>query len=322
MDVHRLAGRIAAGIGFALLSAAAFAQYPSRPVHLFVPNPPGGATDTLARLIAPRLAESLGQPVLVENRPGSNGNLATETVGRSAPDGLTLLLAADAQIVISPHLYSMTVDPLKDLVPVASLANTQFMLVENGSLPPKNLQEFIDYARHAKPSLAYASIGNGSQHQLAMEMLKARAGIDMVHVPYKGGGPAMLALLSGEVAAMFGGNSVSGQVKSGKVRALATSGHKRVAAYPDVPALNELYPGLEVTPWLGLFAPAGVAPAVLAKLRTEVGKLLAEPQMRQGLGKLGGMEPFVLTPEEFTALVRADYAKYGEVVKAAGIRVD
>ncbi len=321
MKPHRILCR-ALALCFALSACLASAQYPSRPVRMFVPNPPGGATDTLARLVAPRLAESLGQPLLVENRPGSNGNLATETVGKAAADGLTLLLCADAQIVISPHLYSMSIDPLKDLVPVASLVSTQFMLVQNATLPPKNLQEFIDYARRAKPSLAYASIGNGSQHQLAMEMLKARAGLDMVHVPYKGGGPAMLALLSGEIAAMFGGNSVSGQIKAGKVRALATSGRKRIAAYPDVPALNELYPGLEVTPWLGIFAPAAVPAGVLARLRTETGKLLADPQMRQNFAKLGGMEPFVTTPEEFASLVRSDYAKYGEVVKAAGIRVD
>jgi len=321
MKPHRIV-RSALALSLTLIASVASAQYPSRPVRMFVPNPPGGATDTLARIVAPRLSESLGQPVLVENRPGSNGNLATETVGKAAPDGLTLLLCADAQIVVSPHLYSMTIDPLKDLVPVSSLVNTHFMLVENASLPPKNLQEFIAYARRAKPSLAYASIGNGSQHQLAMEMLKTRAGLDMVHVPYKGGGPAMLALLAGDVAVMFGGNSVSGQVKAGKVRALATSGHKRIPAYPEVPALNELYPGLEVTPWLGIFAPAGVPAAVLARLRTETGRLLADPQMRQNFAKLGGMEPFVTTAEEFSALVRSDYAKYGEVVKAAGIRVD
>ena len=318
-----LAGlRAIALVCFALFVSTAWAQYPSRLVRIIVPNPPGGATDTLARLFAPRLSEALGQPVIVENRSGSNGNLATETVARAAPDGYTLLLAADAQIVISPHLYSMTVDTLKDLAPIASLVSTQFILVAGASLPVKNLKEFIEYARRAKPSLAYASIGNGSQHHLAMEMLKTRAGVDMVHVPYKGGGPAMVALLSGEVAAMFGGNSVAGQIKAGKVRALAAAGHKRSAAYPDIPTLNEFYPGLEVTPWLGMFAPAGVPVAVLSRLRSETNRLIADADMRQKIGKLGGMELYAMTPEQFTALIRAEHAKYGEVVKAVGVKVD
>jgi tripartite-type tricarboxylate transporter receptor subunit TctC len=302
---------------------SANAQYPSRPVRLFVPNPPGGATDTLARVFAPKLAEALGQPVIVENRPGSNGNLAMEATARAAPDGYTLLLCADAQIVIGPHLYAkMPLDTLKDLDPVATLVNTQMVLSVSPALPVRNLQEFVDYARRANPPLAYASIGNGSQHHLVMEMLKSRAGIDLLHVPFKGGGPATIAILAGEVSVMFGGNSVAGHIKSGKLRALAVAGNKRSASYPDLPRLSELYPDLEVTPWLAVFAPAGTGAPVLQRLRSETSKLLADSEMRERIRNLGGLEPYVTTPEEFAAQLRTEHAKYGQIVKAAGAKVD
>ena len=308
---------------FLFACSAAWAQYPSRPIRLFVPNPPGGATDTLARVVAPKLAEGLGQPVFVENRPGSNGNLAMEASARAAPDGYTLLLCADAQIVIGPHLYAhMPIDTLKDLDPVATLVNTQMLLAVNPSLPVRDLREFLDYAQRANPPLAYASIGNGSQHHLVMEMLKARAGIDLLHVPFKGGGPATVAILSGEVQAMFGGNSVSGHIKSGKLRALAVAGKKRSAAYPDLPRLSEFYPDLEVTPWLALFAPAGTPAAILLKLRGETNRLLTDEELRGRIRNVGGLEPYVTTPEEFAAQLRSEYAKYGEIVKAVGAKVD
>src|SRR5262245_49447811 len=185
------------GLGCTIAEAQ---QYPSRPIRLLVPNPPGGATDNLARVIAPRLGELLGQTVVVDNRPGSNGNLSTEATVRATPDGHTLLLGQDSQIVISPHLYrSLPFDTLKDLTPLASLVSTQMLLAVHPSLPVKNPQEFVDYARRANPPLVYASIGNGSQHHLAMEMLKARTGINLVHVPYKGGGQALVAILGEEV---------------------------------------------------------------------------------------------------------------------------
>jgi tripartite-type tricarboxylate transporter receptor subunit TctC len=174
----------------------------------------------VARVIAPQLGERLGQPIIVENRPGANGNLAMEVVAKAAPDGYTLLLGADAQIVINPHFYpNLPFDTMKDLVPVASVVNTNMVLAVNPALPVKNLQEFIDYARNAKPPLAYGSIGNGSQHHLVMEMLKQRAQIDLLHVPFKGGGPATMALIAGEISAAFGGNSVTSHVRAGKLRA-------------------------------------------------------------------------------------------------------
>jgi tripartite-type tricarboxylate transporter receptor subunit TctC len=306
-----------------LLTASAWAQYPSRSIRLLVPNPPGGATDTIARVVAPGLGEALGQPVVVENRPGSNGNLSSELAARAAPDGYTLLLGQDSQIVISPHLYpKLPVDTLRDLAPVATLVTTQMVLAVNPALPAKSLQEFVELAKRAQPPLAYASIGSGSQHHLTMEMLKIRAGIELVHVPYKGGGPATLALLAGDVPVMFGGNSVTAHIKAGRLRGLAVAGRKRSAAFPDLPTLAEFYPGLEVTAWIGIFAPAGVPATILSRLHGEINRLLETPALRDKVLGVGGLEPFVSTPEEFAALIRAEYAKYGEVVKATGVKID
>jgi tripartite-type tricarboxylate transporter receptor subunit TctC len=311
-----------AALAFALFCRAASAQtYPARPIRLLVPNPPGGATDNLARVVAPKLGELLGQTIVVDNRPGSNGNLSTEATVRASPDGHTLLLGQDSQIVISPHLYrNLPFDTLKDLTPVASLVSTQMLLAVQPSLPVKNVRDFVDYARRANPPLAYASIGNGSQHHLAMEMLKAHTGINLLHVPYKGGGPALVAFLGGEVSAMFGGSSAAPHVRSGKLRALALAG-KRNPAYPDLPALSEFYPGVEVLPWLGLFAPVGLPGPVLGKVRSETSRLLADPATRERV--LGiSLDPFVTTPQEFAAFVRAEYKKYGEVVRAARVTID
>lgn len=295
--------------------------YPVRPIRMIVPNPPGGATDNLARVVAPKLAELLGQTVVVDNRPGSNGNLATEATVRSAPDGHTLLLGQDSQIVISPHLYrNLLFDTLRDLTPVASLVSTQMLLAVHPSLPVKSVPEFVEFARRASPPLAYASIGNGSQHHLAMEMLKTHAGINLLHVPYKGGGPALVALFAGEVTVMFGGSSAAPHVRSGKLRALALAG-KRNSAYPDLPALSEFYPGVELIPWLGLFAPVGLPAPVLGKVRMETGRLLADPATRERVQGIA-LDPYVTTPQGFAALVRAEHAKYGEVVRAARVKID
>jgi tripartite-type tricarboxylate transporter receptor subunit TctC len=315
--------RLIALLALCALAGAALAQYPSRPVRVLVPQPPGGANDTVARVIAPALGERLGQPIVVENRPGANGNLAMEVTTRAPADGYTLLLAADAQIVINPHFYpNLPFDTLKDLVPVASLVNTQMVLAVNPAVPAKNLQEFIDYAKRANPPLAYGSIGNGSQHHLVMEMLKQRARIDLLHVPFKGGGPATAALIAGDIAAAFGGNSVTGPARAGRIRPLAVAGKQRAAAFPDLPRLAEFYPGFEVTPWLALFAPAGVPGEVTTRLREATNALLADPATVEKIRRVGGLEPYRSTPEEFGALLRAEYAKYGEVVKAVGAKID
>jgi len=311
-------------IAFAVLfSAASSAQYPMRPIRLIVPIPPGGAPDISARVTGQRLAEIVGQPVVVENRPGSNGNIAMDLVAKSAPDGYTLGLLADSMITINPHLYkNMQTDPLKDLAPVASVVSNSWVLSVNPSVPVKDFREFIEYSRKVNPPLAYASGGNGSIHQMAMEMLKQRAGINLVHVPYKGGTPAATATVAGEVAAMFSGTSSAPQIKAGRLRALAVTGSQRSALFPELPTIAEFYPGYEVTIWLGLFAAAGTPEAVLARLHAGVNKVLAETEIRSKLNAAGGLEPYITTAPEFAALIRRDYDRYGKVVKDVGVKVD
>ena len=216
----------------------------------------------------------------------------------------------------------MPIDTLKDLTPIASLVSNQFVLSVNPALPVKTFLEFIDYARKSDPPLNYASGGNGSQHQITMEMLKARAGINLVHVPYRGGAPATTATMSGEVAAMFAGTSTAPQIKAGRLRALAVAGTKRLNTFPDLPAIGEVYPGFQNSIWLGLFGPAGLPEEVLTKLRSEIRKAQALPEVREKLGAGGGLEPFVTTPEEFAALIRRDYERFGKLIKDVGIKSD
>jgi tripartite-type tricarboxylate transporter receptor subunit TctC len=304
-------------------SAAALAQFPSRALSLIVPIPPGGAPDIAARVLAEKLALALGQAVVVENRVGANGNIASEIVARSAPDGHTMGLLADSQIAINPHLYSrMPLDTQRDLTPIHTVASNQFVLAVNAQLPVKNFQEFIELARKARPPLAYASGGNGSQHHLTMEMLKQRAGIDLLHVPYKGGAPAATATVAGETAAMWAGSSNAPQIRAGRLRALAVSGAKRSPQYPDLPTIGEFYPGFENSIWLGLFGPAAIPEAALARLRTEIRKALETPEVREKMNAAGGLDPYVIPPEEFLALIRRDHAKYAKVVKDLGIKLD
>jgi tripartite-type tricarboxylate transporter receptor subunit TctC len=306
-----------------LVSLHAWAQYPTRPIKLIVPIPPGGAPDISARIVGQRLAELLGQPVVVENRPGSNGNIAMELLAKAPPDGYTLALLADSMITINPHLYrEMQVDPLKDVLPVASVVSNAWVLSVNPKVPVKNFKEFVDYARRADPPLAYASGGNGSIHQMAMEMLKQRAGINLTHVPYKGGAPATTATVSGEVAAMFSGTSSAGQIKAGHLRALAVTGAERSKVFPELPTIGEFYPGYEVTIWLGLFTTAGTPEPVVSRLHAEVNRALGEPEVKRKLNAAGGLEPYPSTPAEFAALIRRDYDKYGKIVKDVGIKVD
>jgi tripartite-type tricarboxylate transporter receptor subunit TctC len=307
----------------ALAGSAAIAQYPAHPIKLIVPIPAGGAPDITARVVGQKLFELLGAAVIVENHPGSNGNIAGDLVAKSSPDGYTLLLGQDSLIAINPHLYAkMPFDPLKDLVPVATLVANQFVLAVNPALPVRNFQDFVAYARHASPTLAYASGGNGSQHHLSMELLKQRAGIDLLHVPFKGGAPATQATVAGDTAAMFAGTSNSAQIKAGKLRALAVTGARRSVEFPDLPTIAEFYPGYEVTIWLALFAPAGTPEPVLSRLRAAVAKALASPEVKEKFNTAGGMEAFVTTPDEFAALIRNDYDKYGRIVKGTGIKID
>jgi len=322
---------VAAGLTACLLALATagsvssvWAQsYPVRPIRLFVSFPPGGAADIVARAVGLPLSARLGQPVVVENRPGSNGNIAGEIVAHAAPDGYTLMLGNSALFGINPHLYSrMSIDPPKELLPVASLVSNALLLAANPALPPKNFRDFVEHARAARPPLFYASIGNGSEHHLAMELLKQQAEIDLTHVPYKGGGPAALGVMAGDVAAMFGGGSVNALVQSGKMRGLAISGGTRSPALPDLPAIAEFYPGYEVTLWQGLFAPIGTPPEIVQRLRTEVNAVLAAPDLGEKLSAAGSGDIYISTQAEFAARIRADYERYGKVISSIGLRVE
>jgi len=307
-----------------LCSLTAGAQtYPARPVKIIVTIPPGGAPDIVARVIGEKIGPSLGQPVVIENHPAANGNAAAAEVARAPADGYTLLLAADSLITINPHVYStMPIDTLKDLTPVQSLVSNQFVLSINPKLPPKNFQEFIEYAKKANPPLAYASGGNGSQHQLTMEMLKQRAGLNLVHVPYRGGAPATTATMSGETAAMFSGTSSAPQIRAGRLRALAVAGAKRAPAFPELPTIGEFYPGFQNQIWLGLFGPANMPADVLVRVRTEVRRALEAPDVKQKLANSGSLEPLLLSPQEFQALIDRDYERFGKLIREIGIKAD
>jgi tripartite-type tricarboxylate transporter receptor subunit TctC len=314
--------RAHAFLPFLFSATLAWAQFPSRPVTIIVPIPPGGAPDIAARVLADKLGQTLGQPVVVENRAGANGNIANELVAKAPADGYTLGLLADSQITINPHLYKMPIDTLRDLTPVSPVAVNQFVLTINPSLPVKTFPEFIEYARKANPPLAYASGGNGSQHHLTMEMLKQRAGIQLLHVPYKGGAPAAAATVAGDTVAMWSGSSNAPQIKAGRLRPLAVSGAKRSPQYPDLPTISEFYPGFENSIWLGLFGPAGIPEDALKRLRTEITRALESPDIKNKLNAAGGLDPYIANPDEFAALIRRDYAKYAKVVKDIGIKVD
>jgi tripartite-type tricarboxylate transporter receptor subunit TctC len=326
--MSRLIRFVRSALAVVLVSAAVqpavWAQtYPSRPIRLLVSFPPGGAADIVARALGQPLSVRLGQPVVVENRPGSNGGLAGELVASAAPDGRTLLLGPSALFGINPHLYArMAIDPLKDLLPVASLVQNALLLAANPKLGPVNFRDFVDFARRAKSPLFYASIGNGSEHHLAMEMLKQTAGIDLTHVPYKGGGPAALGVMSGDVAVMFGGGSVASLVQSGELRGLATSGRRRSPALPDLPSISEFYPDYEVTLWQGLLAPVGTRPEIVARLRSEVNAILAQPEVMDKLAAAGSGDPYISTQAEFAARIRSDYDRYGKVIHAIGLHVE
>src|SRR4051812_29857622 len=254
---------VVAAAALLLPPAASAETYPTRPIRLYVAFPPGGAADIVARLVAQPLSARLGQPVVVENKPGSGGNIAGELIARAAPDGYSLLIGPDNLFTVNPHLFNkMSFNPLKDIIPIATVQSNALVLAINPKVPASDFKEFIALASRSDPPLFYASIGNGSLHHLAMEMLKQEAGIKITHVPYRGGGPAGIAVLAGDVAGMFGGGSVFPMVKSGQIRGLAVSSRKKATGLSDFTSISEIYPNYETTIWQGLFRPPRLPPGI------------------------------------------------------------
>ena len=314
-------------IGLAALAmmsagAAAQAEFPDRPIRIIVSNAPGDGPDVAARLLSDRLSGTLGQPVIVENRTGANGNIAGDYVARSAADGHTLLLVTDSVMTVNPHVYGrMPFNPLKDFVAVTTILQNQFALAVHPGVPASTLPEFVAHTRKADPPLRYSSGGPGSPLQIGIELLKQRAGISLAHVPYRGGGPASQAAVAGDTQVVLAGASAAGLIQSGRLRALATTAAKRSALFPDLPPVADFYPGYDFTVWAGLFAPAGTPDRVVNRLRAESQNALADPGLARKLNQVGP-QPFILSAQEFDRLIRRDFARYGEIVKAIGLRIE
>jgi tripartite-type tricarboxylate transporter receptor subunit TctC len=312
-------------LALAALFAAcnAYAQYPSKPIRLVVLIAPGGAPDVGARILGPKLAERLGQPIVVENRVGSNGNIAGEYVAKSPPDGYTLLYGADSLVAINPHVYAkMAFDTLKDIVPVSSTTVSQVVISAHPSVPVRNFKEFLDYVRSAKQPPAFASGGNASIHHLVMEALKQQAGIDLTHVPYKSGTPAVAAAIAGDVPFVVAGTSAAPQIKAGKLRAILVSGKERLSYLPDVPTVGEFYPGVSFNNWLGIWAPAGTPEPIVDRLHNEINSSLATADVKDRISGVGGAESWITTREAFSAFIRSEYDRYGKIVRDIGIKID
>ncbi len=308
----------------AAASCAAWSQaYPTKPVKLIVTYPPAGGADTMARLIAAKLTQSLGQPVVVENRPGASGQIGAEAVARSAPDGYTLMLDASSYAV-NPSLYpKLPYDPNKAFAPISLLAQFPNMLVVTPSFPAASVKELVAMAK-AKPGvISYASSGNGSAQHLAAELFKQQAGIDIMHVPYKGGGPAMTDVMAGQVPVFFANMaSGSGHVKGGKLKALAMTGSKRSPNMPDLPTMAESgVPAYEVYEWNAVFAPAGTPPAIVNQLHEHIAKALALKDVRERIDALGG-EIVASNPRDTETFLGAQMAKWARVVKQGNIKVE
>ncbi|GKT19430.1 tripartite tricarboxylate transporter substrate binding protein [Acidovorax sp. SUPP2522] len=314
------------GVAAALQATAARAAdpFPSKPVRIVVGFSPGGSNDIVARLIAPKLADALGQPVVIDNRPGAGGNIAASAVLSAPPDGTTLLMCTTGTLSIQPHLIkSLPFNPETDLLPVTQIANAPYLLLVNAALPVKTVGELVQYARQRPGELNFASSGNGTGGHLAGEMLKSRAGIDIVHIAYKGTGSAMADVLSGQVSMIFD-QPVSSMpnVRSGKLRLLAVASARRLPGFPDVPTVSETgVPNFDPVTWTGLCAAKGTPPAAIARVQQEVAKVLAMPEIAQRLVQ-DGLEPVGSTPRQFREFLVADKQKWGRVIQDAGVKLD
>ena len=313
----------------AFLSAAApgaLAQgYPSRPVKMVVTVAPGGVIDILARLFAPRLSAAWSQQVIVENRPGAASIIATEFVARSQPDGYTLLVSSEGPFVINPHLYSkLPYDPIRDFAPIAILSTVSPVIAVNVSVPVKSVPELIAYAKAHPGSLSYGSMGSGTYSHIAMEEFKQRAGVDIVHVPYKGSAPAMVDLLAGQTSMILVNLSVVEQyVKTGKLRLIGAATPRRLSSLPDLPTVSETsLPGFEANTWFGVLAPAKVPSEVVAKVHADIMRIIGTPGfLEQNYAKLG-LVPVPITAEEFAQKMKTDLERWGPIIRASGAKAD
>ncbi len=309
----------------ALLAAAslpAHAQtYPSRPIRMLVPSTPGGSVDTLARTIAPRLAEKWGQQVVVDNRAGAGGSIAGEMTAKAPPDGYTLMMGTIAATATNVSLQKINYDPLRDFAPVTLVATQNLMLVVHPSVPAKSVKELIAVAKAKPGQLSFASAGNGTGGHLSGELFKLLAGIDMLHVPYKGVAPALVDVVAGQVSMTFA-SLISGtpQYKSGRLRALAVTGAKRSVALPELPTMQEAgVKGYESSTWYGVIAPAGTPPEIINKLNAEIVGILKQPEIFERLSQEGA-EPVGNTPQQFAAHIKSEIEKWRKVIQAAGIK--
>lgn len=302
------------------LAGNAHAQsYPNRSVKIVVPWTPGGGNDVLGRVIAQKLSESWGQPVVVENKPGAGGNIGADAVAKSPADGYTLLVAANNILSINPTMNDGTpFDPIKDFVPITLIGAIPVLLAVNPGVPANSVKELIALAKSKPDGLSFGSSGLGSPQQLSAELFASMAGIKMQHVPYRGATPLVSDLVSGQIQLAFGAiNSMLELARSGKLRALGVATTKRLAYLPDVPAIAEELPGYETDIWIAFVAPAGTPPEIVTKLRDEIHRIFAMPDVRERLAAQG-IEPRTSTPEELTALVKSDLARWAEVIKATG----
>jgi tripartite-type tricarboxylate transporter receptor subunit TctC len=309
----------------ALLCSPAWAQdkYPAKPVTVVVPQAAGGANDAIARIVAQKLTELSGQSFVVENRPGAGGNIGTALVAKARPDGYTLMLTADSSFVINPSLYKSTgFDPLKDFEPVGPVATAGYVLVANNNFPAKNVSELIAQAKAQPGKIMIGSAGNGTVNHLVGEMLNKAADINLVHVPYKGAAAAVTDLVGGQVQVSVQSlpSSIS-FIRSGRIKVLGVVNEKKLAALPEAPLLSDVVKGLAVTPWYGVFAPAGTPAPLLSQLESLINRALDASDVREKLANVGA-EPYKLDPAQFSALVRAELPRWARVVKDSGATID
>jgi tripartite-type tricarboxylate transporter receptor subunit TctC len=315
--------RLIAALALAAASAASAQSYPDHPVKVLVPWPPGQATDVAARMVSERLAAALGQPFVIDNRPGAGGVLGSEVAAKSPNDGYTLLAASSGPISISPNVQKVAYDPLRDFSPISLIAVNPFVLVVSPSLPASNVRELIGLLRANPGKYSFSSSGSGATSHLMSSLFNSMAGVDAVHVPYKGSSQSVTDVASGQIAYTIESvTSVGALARSGRVRALAVTSAKRAEAFPELPTLAESgVPGYEMFGWIGLAAPAGAPKGVVERLSAETRKIMQDPELRKKF-VAGGMEPAGNTPAEFAEFMRKQNDRYAAIVKQAGVKAD